>query len=89
MKICSFNTFAVLIQQQQANQITYTNKENDGVVLAESADSPILTSVANYPKVIKMKKTNHDQMKNSSETKQALKDLYEGKYGDFFRTIER
>lgn len=68
---------------------TYTIKENDGVVLAESAGSPILTSVANYPKVIKMKKTNHDQMKNSSETKQALKDLYEGNYGVFFSTSER
>jgi hypothetical protein len=84
LKICSFSIFSLLIKQQYGNQITYTNKENDGVVLAESAGIPILTSVAKYPKVVKIKKTNHDQMKNSSETKQALKDLYEGKHGKLF-----
>lgn len=59
-------------------------KPNDGVVLAESAAANI-KNVGTH-RYWKMKKTNHDQMKNSFETKTALTKLYNGELGDFFTT---
>ena len=56
---------------------------SDGVVLAESAGA--------YPGAISriMLKSNHQQMRNDSNTKACLFELLEGHYGDFFRTSTR
>jgi hypothetical protein len=69
---------------------TYYYKPNDGIVLAESASKKILVNTnvnpLNTHAIVRMDKTNHDQMKNSVETKKALLVLYGGdKYGQFFK----
>jgi hypothetical protein len=70
---------------------TYYYKDNDGVVLAESAkqkikmsDNPLISHV-----VVPMPKTNHEQMKNSEATKRALYSLYNGENGLFFKVEPR
>jgi hypothetical protein len=70
---------------------TYYYKDNDGVVLAESAkqkikmsDNPLISHV-----VVPMPKTNHEQMKNSAATKVALEELYKGTYGHHFKVEKR
>lgn len=65
---------------------TYGYKENDGVVLAESAKFPISVAGGRTKSYVKMIDTNHDQMKNCEETKRGLKKLYDGKLGPFFQT---
>lgn len=68
-------------------------KPNDGVVLSESASAELKTNTAtnskNTYKTVIMTKTNHDQMKNSLETKIALIKLYNGEHGDFFKVDKR
>jgi hypothetical protein len=67
---------------------TYWYKDNDGVVLAESAakeikvDKTILGVTQTF---VKLPETNHDQMKNSTITKLELIKLYEGVHGEFFK----
>jgi hypothetical protein len=63
-------------------------KPNDGVVLAESA-----AGLPHFAPPIQMPQTNHQQMRNSSETKRVLNALFNGEwdaasYG-FFRTLAR
>lgn len=62
----------------------YKAPANDGIVLANSAASKIKVKAGNTHAIRMMPNTNHDQMKNSSLTKFALNDLYDGKLGDFF-----
>jgi pimeloyl-ACP methyl ester carboxylesterase len=64
-------------------------KPNDGVVLAESAYSPILVDPDLTHTYVKLNAMNHDQMKNSAPTKYALIDLYNGGYGNFFEVDYR
>lgn len=68
----------------------YYFKPNDGVVLTESSARKILVNKSHDPKISHfsgiMPRTNHDQMKNSQETKKALLELYGGvRYGSFFK----
>lgn len=65
---------------------SYSYKENDGVVLAESAKYPIKVETGKSSKIVYMKDTNHDQMKNCTETKTVLLKLYSGDLGKFFKT---
>lgn len=55
-------------------------KASDGVVLQESQ----VAFPGAFPRY--MDKTNHFQMRNSSETKEALLDLYDGNIFEFFAT---
>jgi pimeloyl-ACP methyl ester carboxylesterase len=67
---------------------SYKYLPNDGVVLAESAAAPIKVNTAvstNSHTYRVMPKTNHNQMRNSRETKNALTFLYEGKMGKLFQ----
>lgn len=64
-------------------------KDNDGVALAESAGAKIKVQDEPNNFRIKMPKTNHEQMKNSRRTRDALNALYDGKYGGFFQTNKR
>ena len=64
---------------------TYFYKDNDGVVLAESAGKEIKVDPNYSHKIVPMPETNHDQMKNSTITKEELNNLYDGKHGDFFK----
>lgn len=68
-----------------------TVKPSDGVVLSESAAAPILVQSGKSHTYRRMPETNHDQMKNSSKTKAALLELYNGEnnIGWFFRTDPR
>lgn len=71
----------------QIFKTTYSYKPNDGVVMVESAAAPLKISSMNPNNTHtyhKMTKTNHDQMKNSQETRKALNKLYEGQLGNFF-----
>jgi hypothetical protein len=68
-----------------AYRIRYSHKENDGVVLAESARKQLNVHPFNTHFIVRMEGTNHDQMKNSSKTKEALTDLYDGEYGPLFK----
>lgn len=68
---------------------TYSYKDNDGVVLAESAKYPILVDSSVTHSYALMDKTNHDQMKNCTQTKNALTALYSGDLGKFFKTKPR
>lgn len=71
---------------------THSYKPNDGVVMVESAAAPLKISGAspyNTHTYQKMIKTNHDQMKNSSVTKQSLTALYDGNLGAFFKISPR
>lgn len=66
---------------------TYWYKDNDGVVLAESAKKEIKvdkTNPDNTQTFVELPETNHDQMKNSTITKKELNRLYNGIYGPFF-----
>ncbi len=67
-----------------AYKITYSYKDNDGVVLAESAAKWINVDPNYSHKLVALPKTNHDQMKNSTITKLELIKLYDGKHGPFF-----
>lgn len=70
----------------------YYYKANDGIVLAESAANPIKVDTGNPLNTHNyciMPSTNHDQMKNSNQTKQALTVLYDGKLGAFFKIPPR
>lgn len=58
--------------------------ENDGVVLANSAAHRLKVKQGVSHAIKLMPNTNHDQMKNSTETKLALTELYDGKMGHFF-----
>jgi hypothetical protein len=58
--------------------------ENDGVVIANSAASRLKVKTGNSHAIRIMQETNHDQMKNSEQTRVALTDLYEGNLGGFF-----
>jgi hypothetical protein len=62
---------------------------NDGVVLAESASTPIKVFNSRSQFSVIMPNTNHEQMKNSRETRIALTNLYEGIYGRFFKVSRR
>lgn len=76
-----------MVQQViQSWTTVYSYKENDGVVLAESAQYPIKVDPLQSKFYVKMPKTNHDQMKNCTATKTGLTNLYEGELGKFFRT---
>ncbi len=80
------------VQQVISSWITtYSYKENDGVVLAESAKYPIKIDLqgGNTQSFVLMDRTNHDQMKNCIETKTGLLNLYKGEYGKFFKTDKR
>jgi hypothetical protein len=72
---------------------TGTYKPNDGVVLAESASAELKTNAPNHIKNtyvrVKMAETNHDQMKNCTQTKLALIQLYNGGHGTFFKVDKR
>lgn len=63
-----------------SSYLNMVNHPNDGVVLANSASA--------YPGAISraMPKSNHQQMRNDSNTKARLFELLEGYYGDYFRT---
>ena len=64
-------------------------KESDGVVLAESA-SVCLGQIDVLPDFSrKMFGSNHFSIRNDSETRQMLDDLFEGNHGLFFATPER
>lgn len=67
----------------------YYYKANDGIVLAESAASAIKVNSGETHKYQKMPRTNHDQMKNSYRTKEALTELYDGNLGAFFKIDPR
>ncbi|MCF8254820.1 MAG: GPI inositol-deacylase [Bacteroidia bacterium] len=64
-------------------------KPNDGVVSAETASHKIKVNTDIVPKNTQyigiMPRTNHDQMKNSDETRKALERLYAGECGEFFK----
>ena len=67
--------------QIETASMTLVDKPSDGVVLAESA--------ANYPGANYSREltgSNHTQMRNDANTKDALLRLLEGEYGDFFTT---
>ncbi|MBN8682577.1 MAG: hypothetical protein J0L99_07985 [Chitinophagales bacterium] len=59
------------------------DKPNDGVVLAESATA--------YPgaRNAALPKSNHQQMRNDSNTKQRLNEVFEGGFGRYFITDPR
>lgn len=61
-------------------------KDNDGMVLAESAGAGLNVQNGLDHSIIKMEKTNHEQMKNSRETQRVLNKLYNGEYIRFFKT---
>jgi hypothetical protein len=65
-------------------KITYWYKDNDGVVLAESAAKEINVEPNYSHKIVSLPETNHDQMKNSTITKLELINLYNGVHGSFF-----
>jgi hypothetical protein len=79
----------------ETNQVTsfyrneYYYKPNDGVVLAESASSPLKGAPGTSHKYERMNATNHDQMKNSKPTRTALNRLYDGQLGGFFKVDPR
>lgn len=58
-------------------------RPNDGVVWSESATKQISSTAPSFRAI--MKRTNHDQMRNSETTRLALVDLYGGKYGRTFK----
>lgn len=70
-------------------KVIYKIPSNDGVVLSSSAGNMINVNVSNgkmNTHVIKgMPRTNHEQMKNSDETKKALTALYNGIHGGLFQ----
>jgi hypothetical protein len=80
------------IQQVVSGWVTtYSYKDNDGVVLAESAKYPINVDIqaGNTHSFVLMDRTNHDQMKNCDTTKDGLTKLYDGRFGKFFLTDKR
>jgi hypothetical protein len=77
------NTYTTVAYQTVYKDESYY-KPNDAVVLAESSSSPILTIPSVSHTYRKLNDSNHDQMKNSSQTKLALTDLYNGQMGSFF-----
>jgi hypothetical protein len=85
---CSGNQYVKTVWK---NMPTY--KKSDGVVLMESASAELKTNRATSPKntyiKVRMPKTNHDQMKNCTETKLALTALYNGVHGKFFEVGKR
>jgi hypothetical protein len=67
-----------------ALKIIHVPLENDGIVLVKSAASRIKVKTGNSHAITIMPETNHDQMKNSEQTRIALNNLYDGILGDFF-----
>ena len=70
------------------NATTVTNyqvvvKPSDGLVLEESA-----SDFQGAPKK-EMVKSNHQQMRNDSNTRDRLDELYSGRYGIYFKTLPR
>jgi pimeloyl-ACP methyl ester carboxylesterase len=70
----------------RTNAVSYWLTEeyqSDGVILVESASA--------YPGAMTrdMPKSNHQQMRNDSNTKTRLKELFDGGYGDYFITAVR
>jgi hypothetical protein len=65
-------------------KIIHVPLENDGIVLLNSAASRIKVKTGNSHAITIMPETNHDQMKNSEQTRIALNNLYDGILGDFF-----
>jgi len=63
--------------------LVVTDKPSDGAVLAESASA--------YPGAItvELKKSNHMQMRNDSNTKTSMLKAFEGGYGNYFITAVR
>ncbi len=72
-----------------ANPITTViSKKNDGIVLTESAKNlPGGTTFGDDR--LKLERTNHFQLRNSSQTKEKLKGLLDGDYGLYFKTLDR
>lgn len=63
-------------------------KESDGVILVESA-SNLPGAFTFGDDRLELKKTNHFQLRNSSQTKEKLYKLFKGDYGLYFLTQER
>jgi hypothetical protein len=59
--------------------LSFSSKPNDGVVLSESAGT--LNGAVNS---VKMERTNHQQMRNCTETKIGLNAAFDGAYGTAF-----
>ena len=73
-------------------QTNVTHKPSDGIVLAESAKN--LPGGMVNPNLsdddYKLKNTNHQQLRNSSETREKLNRLFDRPdYGTFFNTPKR
>ncbi len=69
---------------EEITTVTLVYKKSDGVVLKESG--------GNFPGAdfdIKLGDSNHQQMRNDSRTKWALRNLYNGAYNSFFYTVEK
>lgn len=62
---------------------TRTEKDCDGIVLAESAGGWAGAKTA------KMEGSNHEQMRNDENTKKRLFELFEGGYGPYFYTATK
>ena len=82
------NTSSQLTSCSLGNTTTVTTyqaitKPSDGLVLEESA-----SNFQGAPKK-EMIKSNHQQMRNDSNTKDRLNELYRGDYGSYFTTLPR
>lgn len=62
---------------------TFEEKENDGIVLAESASQ--FPAAPTYP----MLRSNHQQMRNDSNTKLRMREILDGTHGNYFLTAIR
>ncbi len=83
-----YNTGNMLTGCSLGNTTTVTTyqaitKPSDGLVLEESA-----SDFQGAPKK-EMVKSNHQQMRNDSNTKDRLTELYDGRYGSYFFTAPR
>ena len=83
-----------ITEDDDTNCYTFANydwlfKESDGVVLTESAStcSGLIAETPEYSR--KMYGSNHFSIRNDSNTKTMLDDLFEGNHGLFFATPER
>ena len=77
-------------------EVNSTVKENDGIVLAESAANlpgytggPVRVYYKEYEYQAKDRGTSHMQMRNDGGIKEKLYNLLEGKYGYFFKTARK
>lgn len=69
------------IECRKGNSWVTILKPSDGVILQESA---IGSGIANAER--ELTGSNHQQMRNDSNTKDALEELFDGAHGDFFIT---